>query len=84
MYRVLPYFRSPSTIAAIDSFLCPHPQKAEVLSMLAAGLRGHWAPHLPRPNHFAANYLGSAAARSQCRLRFKNEVIAGRMIGGPG
>ena len=84
MYRVLPHFRSPETIAAIDSFLCPHPLKSEVLSMLANGLRGHWAPQLPRPNHTAANYLGSAAARLQCRLRFKKEVKAGRMVGGPG
>ena len=84
MYRVLPHFRSPDTIAAIDSFLCHHPQKTEVLSMLANGLRGHWAPQLPRPNHTASNYLGSAAARRQCRLRFKKEVTAGRMIGGPG
>lgn len=40
MHRVLPHFRSPSTIAAIDAFLCDHPQKLEVLRMLSTGLRG--------------------------------------------
>ena len=84
MYRVLPHFRSPTTIAAIDAFLCDHPLKAEVLRMLSSGLRGNWGPQMPPAGRPAANYLGSVAANRKCRLRFKNEVLAGRMIGGPG
>lgn len=84
MHRLLPHFRSPRIIAAIDAFLCDHPQKAEVLRMLSTGLRGQWGPQMPPSGLPAANYLGSVAARRKCRLRCKNEVLAGRMIGGPG
>ena len=42
MYRVLPHFRSPKTLAALDAFLCDHPLKAEVLRKLSFGLRGNW------------------------------------------
>ena len=84
MHRLLPHFRSPKTITAIDAFLCENPQKAEVLCMLSTGLRAHWGPQMPPSGRPAANYLGSVAARHKCRLRCKNEVLAGRMIGGPG
>ena len=84
MHRLLPHFRSPGIIAAIDAFLCDNPQKTEVLRMLSKGLRGDWGPQMPPSGRPAANYLGSMAARRKCRSRCKNEVLAGRMIGGPG
>ena len=84
MHHFLAHFRSPETIAAIDAFLCANPLKTEVLRMLATGLRGHWGPQMPPAGRPAANNLGSVAANRKCRLRFKNEVLAGRMIGGPG
>ena len=84
MYRVLPNFRTPSIISKNRAFLIALPQKAAVLDMLAAGLRGNWATTLPPPNRPASNYLGPMSARRKCRLRFKSEILAGRMIGGPG
>ena len=68
----------------MDAFLCDNPQKTEVLRMLSEGLRANWGPQMPPSGRHAANYLGSFAARRKCRLRCKNEVLAGRMIGGPG
>ena len=52
--------------------------------MLAFGLRGDWGHTFPTPNCIAPNFLKCDAARAKCRLRFKSEVRAGRMIGGPG
>ena len=84
MHRLFPHFRTPITIVGNDAFLCEDPQKAEVLRMLSKGLRGVWGPQMPPSGRPAANYLGSIAARRKCRSRCKNEVLAGRMIGGPG
>ena len=41
LHRVLPHFRSPDTIAALNAFLCDDPKKVEVLLMLSNGLRGN-------------------------------------------
>ena len=84
MHRVLPNYRPPELLKTINAFLLPHPSKPAVLRMLANGLQGNWDSHFPQPNLPARNYLGSPAARQKCRNRFKNEVLAGRMIGGPG
>ena len=84
MYQVLPNFRTPEIIRANRAFLIPHPTKEADLDMLAYGLKGEWGPNLPPPGRTAANYLGSQAARGECRLRFKSEILAGRMLGGPG
>lgn len=84
MYQVLPNFRTPEMIRANRAFLIPHPTKDAVLKMLAYGLKGEWGPNLPPPGRPAANYLGPQAAHEECRLRFKSEILAGRMVGGPG
>ena len=84
MHRLLPHCRSTETIDAIDAFLCDNPLKTEVLHMLATRLRDHCVSQMPPSGRPAANYLGSIAAHRKCRHRFKNEVLAGRMIDGPG
>ena len=84
MYQVLPNFRTPEIIRTNRAYFVPHPTKEAVLDMLAYGLKGEWGPNLPPPGRTAANYLGSQAARGECRLRFKSEILAGRMLGGPG
>ena len=51
--------------------------------MLAEGLRGDWG-ELPTPGLPVANFLATRAATAKCRTRFRNEVMKGRMLGGPG
>ena len=84
IHRVLPLFRSPAQTNLNDKFLIPHDTKTAVLNMLAFGLRGDWGITFPTPNCAAPNFLKCDSARTKCRLRFKSEVRAGRMIGGPG
>ena len=84
LHRVLPLFRSPAQTKLNDKFLLPHHTKQSVLNMLAYGIRGDWGHSFPTPNRPAPNFLKCNAARAKCRLRFKSEVCAGRMIGGPG
>ena len=51
--------------------------------MLAEGLRGDWE-ELPTLGLPVANFLAKKAATAKCRTRFRNEVMKGRMLGGPG
>ena len=64
-------------------FLVDDPSKSNVLDMLAHGLRGDWGK-LPIPGLPVTNFLTTHSAILKCRNRFKNEVLMGRMLGGPG
>lgn len=64
-------------------FLIDDPSKTVVLDMLANGLRGDWG-EFPTAGLPVQNFLKTTEAISKCRTRFKNEVLLGRMLGGPG
>ena len=64
-------------------FLIDDPSKNVVLDMLAHGLRGDWG-ELLTPGLPMTNFLKIPDAILKCRNRFKNEVLLGRMLGGPG
>ena len=83
LWRLLPNFRSPELIRDNSRFLLDTPLKEAVLSMLSEGLRGDWDV-LPEPGVLCNNFLSDPIAREKCRQRFKNEILKGRMIGGPG
>ena len=83
LWRLLPNFRSPGLIRDNSRFFLDTPLKEAVLSMLSEGLRGDWDV-LPEPGVLCNNFLSDPIAREKCRQRFKNEILKGRMIGGPG
>ena len=64
-------------------FLIDDPSKNVVLDMLANGLQGDWG-EFPTPGLSVKNFLKTPGAILKCRNRFKNEVLLGRMLGGPG
>ena len=73
----------PKIIDSNRRFLVEDPSKTAVLDMLKNGLWGDWGT-LPTPGIPVRNFLKTPAAVEKCRIRFRSEVLLGRMIGGPG
>ena len=78
----MPLFCSPQMRDKNWLFLVDDPPKDAFLDMLAHGLRVDWGT-LPTPGLPGKNFLKPPAALSNCHERFKNEVLLGRMLGGP-
>ena len=85
LHKFLPIFRSPSLISLHQRFFLSSPTKLSVLRDLGCGLQGDWdVSQLPPCGSAARNYLKTDVATRKCRERFRNEILKGRMLGGPG
>ena len=79
-------FRSPVELAALKRYLLPDEMRDHVLSCFARGFISHFEYAAPEPWGHVDNYdpLRDGRGSELLRSRMKEEVLAGRMIGGPG
>ena len=79
-------FRSPVELAALKRYLLPDEMRDHVLSCFARGFIRHFEYAAPEPWGHVDNYdpLRDSRGSELLRSRMKEEVLAGRMIGGPG
>ena len=79
-------FRSTKQIAALDKFFSEHASKAHVLRSMEEGFRSRFEyPHPTSWGH-VENYppLLSIQGRKKLREAMKNQVLQGKILGGPG
>ena len=71
---------------ALSRYLVQDEMKEHVLKCFARGFVSHFEYHIPEPWGSVNNYtpLSDVKGMAILRKRMSLEVIAGRMIGGPG
>ena len=79
-------FRSTKQIAALDKFFIEHSSKAHVLRSMKEGFRSRFEYPHPPPWGQVESFppLLSIQGRQKLREAMKNQVLQGKMLGGPG
>ena len=79
-------FRSPGQLATLRGFLIADPMKEHVMKAFATGFVSHFEYPCPKAWGSVSNYppLKTPNGREKFRQAMKEQVIAGKMIGGEG
>ena len=79
-------FRSPGELRDLSSFLIEDSMKAHVLAGFATGFVAHFEYPLPKPWGSDKNYppVDSERGRRNLTTAMKEQILEGKMIGGPG
>ena len=86
LWKWTPLFRSPAQLVALREFFVEHHSKERVLESLASGFLSKFEYRTPAPWGQVENYppLLSDLGRNKLRSVMKEQVLGGKMIGGPG
>ena len=86
LWRLSPLFRSPPQIAKLNEFLVPDTLKSHILECFTTGFISHFEYPPPTPWGHVENYalVKDPEGVRALRKKMKQEVLGGRMIGGPG
>ena len=79
-------FRNPRQLDQLSQYLIEDEMKDHVMKCFANGFISHFEYDPPEPWGHVDNYTPLAGAEGEAVLRkaMRKEVVAGRMIGGPG
>ena len=86
LWRETPLFRSPEQLSELRQFFIEHHTKDKVLQSLATGFRSRFEYRPPVPWGHVNNYqpLCTGEGIRFFREKMREQVLQGRMIGGPG
>ena len=86
MWKYTRLFRSPDEIHKLKRFFVEHHTKTRVIQSLATGFKSEFEYSPPAPWGHVSNYGPVNTKEGSIKLReaMKEQVLQGKMIGGPG